>query len=122
MEASFSEVLRLSIVFDRRRRRATERAVERRRLDAGAHYVYLQVMRLTKALRVVDLNLERGDLKAVEPMLKVMAQLDKYHAPSAPAPAPPPLALAAPSGIETGTENGAQAVEIPQGETRMRFS
>ena len=101
-------------------RRATERAVARRRLDAGAHYVHLQVMRLTKALRVVDLNLEKGDLKAVEPMLKVIAQLDKYHAPSAPAPAPPPLALrppplalAAPSGIEAGTENGAQAVEIP---------
>jgi hypothetical protein len=77
-------------------------------------------MRLTKAMRVVDLNLENGDLKAVEPLLKVMSQLDKYHALSAPAPAPPPLALgtpplalAAPRGIENGTENGAQAVEIP---------
>jgi hypothetical protein len=40
----------------------------------------LQVLRLTKAMRVVDLNLDNGDLKAVEPLLKVIAQLDKYHA------------------------------------------
>jgi hypothetical protein len=81
----------------------------------------LQVLRLTKAMRVVDLNLDNGDLKAVEPLLKVIAQLDKYHALSlaapAPAPAPlalprPPLALAAPDAAEIGTENGAQAVEI----------
>jgi hypothetical protein len=54
-------------------------------------------------------------------LLKIVAQLDKYHALSAPAPAPaspllaptaPPLALAAPRAIEEGTENGAQAVEI----------
>jgi len=77
------------------------------------------VLRLTKAMRVVDLNLEEGDLKAVEPMLKVIAQLDKYHALSlaAPAPAPlalprPPLALAAPDTAAEWTENGAQAVEV----------
>ena len=69
-------------------------------------------------MRVVDLNLEKGDLKAVEPLLKVIAQLDKYHALSAPAPAPPPLALgrpalalAAPEAAESG-QKGAQAVEI----------
>ena len=74
-------------------RRATEKAIAQRRLDCGAHYVHLQVLRLTKAMRVVDLNLEKGDLKAVEPLLKVIAQLDKYHALSRPAPASPPLAL-----------------------------
>lgn len=102
-------------------RRATARAIERRRLDGGAHYVHLQAMRLAKAMRVVDLNLENGDIRAVEPLLKVMAQLDKYHALAASAPPPrllaqtaPPLALAAPRATaEEGTENGAQAVEIP---------
>ena len=108
-------------------RRATEKAIAQRRLDCGAHYVHLQVLRLTKAMRVVDLNLEKGDLKAVEPLLKVIAQLDKYHALGAPSPTPalapplappppalprPPLALAAPGAIEIGTENGAQAIEI----------
>ena len=100
-------------------RRTTAGAIEKRRVDSGAHYVHLQVLQLTKAMRVVDLNLEKGDLKAVEPLLKVIAQLDKYHALSGPAPAPPPLALAArplalaaPEAAEIGTEKGAQAVEI----------
>ncbi len=113
---TIADTLKLSV---KTVRRETARAVERRRLDSGAHYVHLQVMRLNKAMRVVDLNLENGDLKAVEPLLKVIAQLDKYHALSgaAPAPpplalAPPPLALAAPRAAENGTENGAQAVEI----------
>jgi DNA-binding CsgD family transcriptional regulator len=107
-------------------RRATARAIDKRRLDCGAHYVHVQVLRLTKAMRVVDHNLEKGDLKAVEPMLKVIAQLDKYHALSRPAPAPPPLALAAPplalaapEAAENGTENGAQAVEIAERRTRI---
>jgi DNA-binding CsgD family transcriptional regulator len=113
---AIAESLKLSV---KSVRRATAKAIEKRRLDCGAHYVQLQVLRLTKAMRVVDLNLDKGDLKAVEPLLKVIAQLDKYHALSGPAPAPPPLALAArplalaaPEAAEIGTEKGAQAVEI----------
>jgi hypothetical protein len=131
---SIAEAVKLSV---KSVRRATEKAIEGRRLEGGPHYVRLQVLRLTKALQVVDLNLDEGDLKAVAPMLKVIAELDKYHAllapPSAlgaPAPAPalppptpkpaspppalarPPLALAAPEPAEIGTEKGAQAVEI----------
>jgi len=103
-------------------RRAAAKAIEQRQLDGGAHYIQLQVLRLTKAMRVVDLNLENGDLKAVEPLLKVIAQLDKYHGLSLPAPGPasapplalprPPLALAAPEATAIGTEIGAQAIEI----------
>ena len=88
--------LRLHLRGDRRQlglsvksvRRATAKAIEKRRLDCGADYVHLQVLRLTKAMRVVDLNLDKGDLKAVEPLLKVIAQLDKYHALRAPSPRP----------------------------------
>ncbi|MGO4869575.1 MAG: hypothetical protein ACLPGW_03035 [Roseiarcus sp.] len=78
---------------------------------------------------ILDLNLENGNLKAVEPMLKVIGQLDKYHALSAAAPAPPPLALglpplapAAPRLAEKGTEKGAQAVEIAASGTRIGVS
>ncbi len=113
---AIAESLKLSV---KSVRRATAKAIEKRRLDCGAHYVHLQVLRLTKAMGVVDLNLDKGDLKAVAPMLKVIAQLDKYHALGQPAPAPPPLALprpplalAAPDAAEIGTEKGAQAVEI----------
>jgi hypothetical protein len=62
-------------------------------------------LRLTKAMRVVDLDLAKDDLKAVGPMPKVVARLDQCHAPSWAAPAP--------RVAEKGTENGAQAVEIP---------
>ena len=113
---AIAESLKLSV---KSVRRATAKAIDKRRLDCGAHYVHLQVLRLTKAMRVVDLNLDKGDLKAVEPLLKVIAQLDKYHALGQPAPAPPPLALArpplalaAPDAAEIGTEKGAQAAEI----------
>ena len=101
-------------------RRTTAGAIEKRRVDSGAHYVHLQVLQLTKAMRVVDLNLENGHLKAVEPLLKVMAQLDRYHALSLAAPESPPLALPAPPlaltapiAIVDGTKNGAQPIEIP---------
>jgi hypothetical protein len=87
------------------RRRATAEAIEKRRLDCGAHAVPSPALRLTKTLRVVDLDLEKHDLKAVGPMPKVIARLDQYHAPSWAAPAP--------RVAENGTENGAQAVEIP---------
>ena len=78
---AIAESLRLSV---KSVRRATEKAIEQRQLDGGAHYVHLQVLRLTKAMRVVDLNLDKGDLKAVAPLLKVIAQLDKYHGLSQP--------------------------------------
>ena len=121
-QETIARKLRLS---DKTVRRATARAIEKRRLDGGAHYVHLQAMRLAKAMRVVDINLENGDIKAVAPLLQVMAQLDKYHALAASAPPPrllartaPPLALAAPRAAAEGTENGAQAVETPKSWTR----
>ena len=68
-------------------RREVEKAIDERRLDAPDRYVCLQVMRLTKALRVVDCALEEGDLKAVEPLVKVVGALDRYHALAAAGPA-----------------------------------
>ena len=106
-------------------RRAIDRAVAERQLDAPDRYVHLQVARLTKALRVVDVQLERGELQAIGPLTKVVAALDRYHGlsggyaratsasplavprPSLPA---PPLALthAAPllDGVEEQAEKG----------------
>jgi AraC-like DNA-binding protein len=84
--------------------REIERAVAERRLDAPGRFVHLQVARLTKALRVADGRLDRGELAAIGPLVKVVAALDRYHrpdcpqdpvrAPSADLPLPaPPLAL-----------------------------
>ncbi len=60
-------------------RREIDRAVEEKRLDAPDRYVHLQVRRLTKALRAADARIDRGDMAAVAPFLKVVAALDRYH-------------------------------------------
>ena len=60
-------------------RREVDKAIDQRRLDAPDRYARLQVTRLTKALRVVDDALELCDLKAVEPLVKIVGMLDRYH-------------------------------------------
>jgi hypothetical protein len=82
-----------------------DRALDERRLDSPERYAHLQVARLTKALRLADAQIEKGDLAAVKPLAMLVAALDRYHglharsqppadAPFAPpALPPPPLAL-----------------------------
>ena len=81
-------------------RRELDRAIAERRLDAPERYARLQIARLNKALRVADGRLDKGDMKAVAPLLRIVAALDRYHglAPSRPASETPlpPLALPAP--------------------------
>ena len=60
-------------------RRAVDRAIAERRLDAPDRYVHLQDARLSKALRAADMRIEEGDLKAVAPFVRVVAELDRYH-------------------------------------------
>jgi hypothetical protein len=85
-------------------RRAIDRALADRRLDTPDCYIHLQVARLTKALRSADASIEKGDLKAVAPFVRIVAELDRYHvlgvkyqrrlaAPIPGEPAAPPLAL-----------------------------
>ena len=79
--------------------REIDRAVAERRLDAPDRFVHLQVARLTKAPRVADIRLDRGELAAVAPLVKVVATLDRYHRPMDP-PAPihaPPADLPLPA-------------------------
>src|SRR5271170_3350961 len=81
-------------------RREFDRAIDERRLDAPERYARVQVARLHKALRVVDELVDKGDPKAVAPLIRLVAALDRYHglAPARPAPETPspPLALPAP--------------------------
>src|SRR5271157_3926688 len=48
-------------------RREIDKAIAAETLDGPRRYVHLQVARLNKALRLVDMRIERGDLKAVGP-------------------------------------------------------
>ncbi len=87
-------------------RREIDQAIAERRLNAPESYVHLQIARLSKALCLADASLEDGNLKALAPFVKIVAELDRYHrfaAPEkllalerptiAPEPRPAPLAL-----------------------------
>ncbi len=60
-------------------RRIVDTVVAERRLDAPDRFACVQVARLTKALSHADLKLERGDIRAFTPYLKIVAALDRYH-------------------------------------------
>ena len=101
-------------------RREVDRALHYRDLDAPDRYVRLQVERLTYAIKCIDHALAQGDYHAVDPLLKVIEKLDRYHgvgrsrnleAPEAPPrleAAAAPLALVD-GRLEAGAERGAAA-------------
>jgi hypothetical protein len=80
-------------------RRELDRAIAERRLDAPDRYIHLQVARLTKALRLVDMRIDRGELAAVFALTKLATTLDRYHGLAAKVPslAPPSAGLAPPA-------------------------
>ena len=71
-------------------RREVDRVIAARQLDAPEKYAHLQVARLNKALELVVNAVEADDIKAVEPLMKLVAQLDRYHGLAGPTPLPPP--------------------------------
>jgi hypothetical protein len=80
-------------------RRVVDSAVAERRLDAPDHYVRVQVARLTKALKLADYRIGKGDLRALAPYVKLIAAMDRYHNVDwrPPRPAPPVEAAALPA-------------------------
>ena len=85
-------------------RREIDRAIAARQIRAPEAHARLQIVRLTKALALLDIRISAGEMPAVGPYLKTVAALDRYHgfvAPEAPAPTggglsrlpAPPLAL-----------------------------
>ena len=60
-------------------RRIVDTAVADRRLDAPKRFARVQVARLSKARSHADDRLERGDIRAFTPYLKIVAALDRYH-------------------------------------------
>ena len=98
------QIAEASRVSARTVRREIDRTLDEQRLDSPERYVYLQVARLTKALRLADCPIEQGDLTAVRPLATLVAALDRYHGlrasllaadppPACPALPPPPLPL-----------------------------
>ena len=60
-------------------RRDIERALDQRRPESLERYIRLQTARLTPALRAADHAIEEGDLKAIDPLVKVIGALDRYQ-------------------------------------------
>jgi hypothetical protein len=94
-------------------RRAIDATVTARRLDSPQHFVHLQIARLMKALRAAEAAVDRNDLRGVAGMVKIVAQLDKYHRPALAAPATQPALPAptlAPLALRHEPEQGVEAV------------
>jgi hypothetical protein len=74
--------------------------LESREIDPPAGFVRLQVARLSAAMIVSHKMMMEGDLQAVDRMIRLTHELDRYHG-FAPAPMPPvplpPRRLAAPA-------------------------
>jgi hypothetical protein len=66
-------------VFSNRSDCSTDSQRDKRRPEQPERFAKLQIARLTKALRPADAGLDRGELKAIGPFLKVVAELDRYH-------------------------------------------
>ena len=89
----------------RRVRQIIADMLERRELDPAAGFAQLQIARLNNAMAVAHSMMMNGDLAALDRVVKVAGELDRYHgffpgrtaAPaSLPAPTAPARALAAP--------------------------
>ena len=97
--------------------------LEERELDPPAGFVQLQIARLSEAMIVARTMMMEGDLQAVDRMIELTRELDRYHGfarPRLPLPAetasprlatsPPRALLSAPDGPE-GKFSSSQDVE-----------
>jgi hypothetical protein len=104
-------------------------------LDTPHEFIKLQIRRLSEAMLVSYSAMSLGDLKAVDKVIKVVRELDRYHGfapdrsaprypPSLPAAPPPPLALPEPPAAEPAMDwdeseagdDGAPRNGVPAGE------
>ena len=60
-------------------RREIARALDARPVEAPERFIALQMARMSKTMQAIDEAIEDGDLGAINPFLKVMAGLDRYH-------------------------------------------
>ena len=75
--------------------------LESREIDPPAGFVQLQIARLSEAMIVARTMMMEGDLHAMDRLIKLTGELDRYHGfaqaqISAPVDPPPPRRLAAP--------------------------
>jgi hypothetical protein len=92
----------------RRTRELIQETLDRREIDPPAGFVQLQIGRLSDAMMVAHSAMMEGNLQALDRVVRVVGELDRYHGFARPAPSAglgatatlpasaPPLALPAP--------------------------
>jgi hypothetical protein len=99
---SVAHIARTEKLTIRRVRQIIGEMLARREVDPPAGFVQLQIARLSDAMSVAHTMMMEGDLQAMDRVVKIVGELDRYHgfghAEIAPTPAPAqPAALAAPA-------------------------
>src|SRR5271156_5746070 len=99
---SVVHIARVEKLTVRRVRQIIAAMLESREIDPPAGFVQLQVARLSEAMIVTRTMMMEGDLQAVDRMIRLTRELDRYHGfgqaqiPTPPEP-PSPRRLAAPA-------------------------
>jgi hypothetical protein len=98
----------------RRARETVQELLARREIDPPAGFVQLQIGRLSDAMMVAHTAMMEGDMHALDRVLRIVGQLDRYHGFAA-----PPPAVAAPTAALAAS---APALALPApGETAAIF-
>jgi hypothetical protein len=84
----------------RRARETVQEMLQRREIDPPTGFVQLQIGRLSDAMMVAHTAMMEGDMHALDRVLRIVGQLDRYHGFAGPAAQPAAAAtpaLAAPA-------------------------
>ena len=84
MGFAYSDIAREEGVTPRRIRQIVSEALQRQQADSDTDHAILQRARLEKALRLSAETVSAGEVGAIAPYLKVLAQLDRYQRATAP--------------------------------------
>lgn len=100
--ASVGRIARAEGLTIRRVRQIIAEMLAKREVDPPAGFVQLQIARLSDAMVVAHTRMMEGDLQAMDRLIRLTGELDRYHGfgrvgTAAAEPAPPPAALAAPA-------------------------
>ncbi len=79
MGASVANIARVEKVTIRRVRQIVAEMLARREIDPPAGFVHLQIARLSDAMVVAHTMMMEGDLKAMDRLIKLTGELDRYH-------------------------------------------
>jgi len=100
----------------RRMREVIRQILAQREADPPAGFVQLQIARLTDAMLISHGAMMRGDMRAVDLVLKIVRELDRYHgfgSPTVQAPQSQPARLANPPAAPAlGAPQRDEAAEI----------